>query len=108
MSRTTNHGGSAAANRWALVQDVLGEAIECSGEQRLALLDARCGADADLRREVESLLLAHEHEGVVDRLTPLVTPASALLREPVTDWSGRTVEVYVVQKPIGAGGMGIV
>ena len=85
MSRTTKHGDSAAADRWALVQDVLGEAIDRPAEQRRALVDARCGADADLRREVESLLLAHEQEGVIDRLTPLVTPASALLREPVTD-----------------------
>ena len=108
MSRTTKHGDSAAADRWALVQDVLGEAIDCPAEQRRALVDARCGADADLRREVESLLLAHEQEGVVDRLTPLVTPASALLREPVADWSGRTVAEYLVQKAIGAGGMGVV
>ena len=108
MSRTTKHGDSAASDRWALVQDVLGEAIDCPAEQRRALVDARCGADADLRREVESLLLAHEQEGVVDRLTPLVTPASALLREPVADWSGRTVAEYLVQKAIGAGGMGVV
>jgi serine/threonine-protein kinase len=87
---------------------VLGDAIECPAEQRRTLVDARCGADADLRREVDSLLLAHEQEGIVDRLTPLVTPARALLREPVIDWSGRTVAEYVVQQPIGAGGMGVV
>ena len=108
MSGTTNAGDAAAADRWALVQDVLGEAIEYSGEKRRALVDGRCGADADLRREVESLLLAHEQKGVVDLLGPLVSPASALLREPVSDWSGHTVAEYVVQQRIGVGGMGVV
>ena len=47
----------------AHVQDVLADAIDCAPADRPALLDARCGDDAALRSEVDSLLAAHERGG---------------------------------------------
>jgi serine/threonine protein kinase/tetratricopeptide (TPR) repeat protein len=94
--------------RWQQIQDVLADVIDCPLPQRCALLDARCAGDAALRREVDSLLTAHEHEGVVDRLAPLLKPASALVRRPLMEWSGRRIAQYVVQEPIGTGGMAVV
>ena len=57
-------------DRWQHIQEVLADAIDCPAPQRGALLDVRCAGDPSLRQEVESLLIAHEREGVMDRLTP--------------------------------------
>jgi serine/threonine protein kinase/tetratricopeptide (TPR) repeat protein len=95
-------------DRWQHIQEVLADAIDCPAPQRGAMLDVRCAGDLPLRREVESLLIAHEREGVVDRLTPLLKPASAWVRKPLTNWSGRRIAQYLVQDPIGSGGMAVV
>lgn len=43
--------------RWLQVKMVLAEALECvSASERSTLLDRSCAGDADLRRELESLL----------------------------------------------------
>ncbi|HEX2443934.1 MAG TPA: tetratricopeptide repeat protein [Vicinamibacterales bacterium] len=95
-------------HRWQQVQSVLADAIAAAAGDRPALLDARCAGDADLRREVESLLAAHEHPGIVDELAPLVGNAATPGSAPMPEWSGRRVAHYVVQEPLGAGGMGVV
>jgi predicted Ser/Thr protein kinase len=69
------------------------------------LLDRECGADANLRAEVESLLRADEEsQPVLDH--PLVVPASALETLPIAP--GEQVGRYRVVREIGAGGMGSV
>jgi hypothetical protein len=87
VSRSPDTRDAMAPDRWQHIQDVLADAIDCPASQRLALLDARYADDPSLRREVESLLIAHEGEGVVDRLGALVKPPGAWIREPVTEWS---------------------
>jgi serine/threonine protein kinase/tetratricopeptide (TPR) repeat protein len=94
--------------RWQQVQNVLADAIASAAADRVALLDARCGGDTELRREVESLLAAHEDSGMVDELAPLVGSAGTPGAAPMPEWSGRRVTHYVVQEPLGAGGMGVV
>ena len=94
--------------RWQRVHDVLADAIDCPASGRPALLDARCAGDPSLRREVESLLIAHDGEGVVDRLGALVKPPGTWLPEPAMEWSGRRIGHYVVEDPLGAGGMAVV
>ncbi|HMJ84528.1 MAG TPA: hypothetical protein VK504_15210, partial [Vicinamibacterales bacterium] len=81
--------------RWQRVHDVLADAIDCPASGRPALLDARCAGDPSLRREVESLLIAHDGEGVVDRLGALVKPPGTWLPEPVMEWSGRRIGHYL-------------
>ena len=100
-------------DRWNRIQEVLADAIECPPDQRDALLETRCAGDLSLRYEVDSLLLAHESEGLVDRLQPLVKPPDDFPTLPdgiplpgedlprVTDWSGRTVARYRVLDAIG-------
>src|SRR5215469_8361339 len=69
------------------------------------LLDRECGADANLRAEVESLLRADEEsQPVLDH--PLVVPAPALETPPLAP--GEQVGRYRVVREIGAGGMGSV
>jgi serine/threonine protein kinase len=97
-----------AVARWQRVREVLADAIDCPIGTREAMLDARCADDRPLRRELDALLLAHDGDGLVDRLRPLLKPPSALLRHQVTNWSGRSVAHYRVQDPIGSGGMAVV
>jgi hypothetical protein len=47
-------------NRWKVVGDIFHAAQEHPPEQRDAFLASACGGDAELRREVESLL---SHDG---------------------------------------------
>jgi len=108
VSSAPNNADRIDRDRWQQIQDVLADVIDSPLAQRRALLDERCSGDSALMREVESLLTAHEHEGVLDRLTPLLRPASALVRRPVMEWSGRRIAQYVVQEPIGSGGMAVV
>jgi len=95
-------------DRWQQIQQVLADAIECPPSRRGALIDARCAGDTALRRDVESLIQAHEDEGMVDRLAPLLGHASTWGVDPLEEWSGRTVGHYQVLEPIGYGGMSVV
>ena len=94
--------------RWRHIHDVLADAIDCHIDERRTLLDARCADDPSLRREVESLLMAHDDAGVVDQLAALVKPPAGWIREPATEWCGRRIAQYLIQQPLGAGGMGVI
>lgn len=47
------------AERWRQIEDLLDAALDHEPAERALLLDRACASDADLRREVESLL-AHQ------------------------------------------------
>ena len=108
MSRPAEADDAGASARWQQVQEVLADAIDCPVDERGTLLDGRCAGDRALRDEVESLLLAHEGEGLVDRLRPLLKVPGARRRGAIAEWAGRTVAHYVVQDRVGAGGMAVV
>jgi len=65
------------------VQEVFASAIECDTASRAQVIAERCGDDADLRREVESLLASHDRPGALDRLADAVAPAAAWARTQV-------------------------
>ena len=46
---------------WQKVKQIVGEALERDSARRADYLAAACDDDADLRAEVESLLVAHAH-----------------------------------------------
>jgi eukaryotic-like serine/threonine-protein kinase len=76
------------------------EARSATGEARARLLDERCAGDADLRREVESLLHGDTQATPID--TPL--PAGALARAGVPERIGK----FRILGVLGEGGMGVV
>jgi hypothetical protein len=84
------------------------DAAQRTARERQAFLDQACADDAELRREVESLLGAH------DRATDfLETPAfeaspHLLAGTPDDSLEGRTIGPYIVRQLIGRGGMGVV
>ena len=87
------------ANRWADVERLYHEALARPVQDRAAFLSDACGDDADLRREVESLLA---HDGDASFLS---RPA-ATLRTDRTLHVGQTFGPYVISGRLGEGGMG--
>ncbi|HKB40621.1 MAG TPA: serine/threonine-protein kinase, partial [Gemmataceae bacterium] len=90
------------------VQIVFLAAAEQEGAAgRAAILDRLCGADAELRQRVETLLRAHEAPGrFLESLAPnLVATADEL---PVTEKPGTMIGPYKLMELIDEGGMGLV
>jgi serine/threonine protein kinase len=94
--------------RWRRVTELFHAALEREPEERQAFLDAACGEDAGLRRQIELLLAKEENAGSF-----LETPAigytaatqTAAQRTPET-LLGRQFGPYQIVSPLGAGGMG--
>jgi len=96
-----------SAERWLRLQSLFSAALDCDPSRRSELLDLQCAGDADLRRDVESLLDSHERVGLVDDLAEKITaPAAFRARLATLDWQGRRVAQYTVLEALGAGAMG--
>ena len=72
--------------RYQKAGDLYHAALELAPEDRTAFLEQSCGSDVDLRREVESLLAAHQQAGQF--IEEPHEHASSLLRS-VLDSAGR-------------------
>jgi serine/threonine-protein kinase len=99
--------GPVTAERWSRIGDVFAEAMALTPEARGDYLAAACGADAELRREVDSLIRAlPPGQDILER------PAAALFRLVDPDDSpslvGTKAGPYVLVREIGEGGMGTV
>ncbi|MGH9842543.1 MAG: protein kinase domain-containing protein [Blastocatellia bacterium] len=105
--------------RWRQVERLYHAALELAEHERGAFLAQACGADEDLRREVESLLAAHDRAGsfiaenaVADHAQRLAAQPSAedqptaMLPNLLTDSSPRTINQYRIVSLLGKGGMG--
>ena len=90
---------------------MLDAALQAPPGDRAALLDRECGDDAELRREVESLLAAHDASTgfLVDPAESFAEPflVAAAAREP-RDREGLVIGRYRLIREIGRGGMGAV
>ncbi len=81
------------------VESLCLQALSKDAPDRAAFLDAACGADAALRREVESILAARSEAGEFLEAPPWAAGAAPL--EP-----GTRLGPYEIDALIGAGGMG--
>jgi hypothetical protein len=94
--------------RWSDVTDLFHRALAEPADRRDAFLDAVCAGNAGLRREVGSLLAAHEEpDGILDR--PAVSVHGLLDDDRARRAAvGRRIGPYQVLDVLGEGGMGIV
>src|SRR5262245_55794321 len=91
------------ATNIANIEAIFSGALEISSaEARAAYLDRACAADPELRRQVESLIDAHDRAGRF-LASPTVSFESGS-PEPV----GSTIGPYKLREQIGEGGMGVV
>jgi predicted ATPase/serine/threonine protein kinase len=93
-----------SSGRWERTKEILEQALRLAPQERQAYLGAECGADADLRRELESLIASYEEAGSsflsADAAEVLqLTPPRALS-------SGTQLGPYELIELLGAGGMG--
>jgi len=83
---------------WGRIKELFGAALERDPGQRAAFLDEACGQNVSLRKEIESLLHAHDTDG-------------ALLEHPLDihafeNTQVRSIGPYQLLNKIGEGGMG--
>jgi eukaryotic-like serine/threonine-protein kinase len=90
--------------RWQQIREVFDRAVSLEAGERPSYLDAACGVDSELRREVESLLCSDREAGTGF----LNTPAVDLTRSEPAAASrvGRRIGAYNILEEIGHGGMG--
>lgn len=90
---------------WSLFE----RALDRPASERIAWLAGATADDPALRREVQSLLAAHEREGVLDRANRLEELASETPTAEVAERLGRTLAGrYGVDRVLGQGGMATV
>jgi len=94
------------SERWRRIESLYYAVLERDDTERAAFLAEACAGDDKLRRELESLLEAHEQaEGF------LATPAPEIAAREIAEdlgqtMSGRMINHYHVLSLLGVGGMG--
>jgi serine/threonine protein kinase/WD40 repeat protein len=86
---------------------IFNAALNLPPDQRAAYLDQACAADPELRREVESLLRAHDASGGILR-DPPARPTTTGDYEPIAECAGTVIGPYKLMEQIGEGGFGLV
>ena len=92
-------------SRWPQIEQLYHAALELVGPERAAFLDAACGTDVALRREVASLLAADD-----DAAAFLAESAMSIvagdLESDAAALVGRRLGSYELLSHVGSGGMG--
>src|SRR5262245_39601746 len=98
------------AKRWEQIKEVYDRALDLSGDEREGFLSEACGDDDDLRREVESLLAAHDDAGTFLQSPAVEVAAHEIVADEVTSPApqliGRELANYRIVSLLGRGGMG--
>ena len=93
------------SNRWNEINRLYNAAVEVEAKERTSFLEEACGADMELRREVESLLAYDQQaQQLLDR--PAIQMAAEKLAGEPPSLVGRKLGPYQIQVVVGAGGMG--
>jgi len=95
-----------ARDLWQQVQQLFEAALQQSPEKRQEFLEQECGSNQELRREVESLLAAHDKSGGFMAEPAVAGMAKALHRATSRFQPGDTLDSYKVLDLVGRGGMG--
>jgi len=94
---------ASAFDSWKRIEAIFNDALELKPEDRPAFLDHACAGDADLHREVDSLLASVDKSlGFLE--SPLHKVAQQLAAE--SEGPGSRIQAYQLLRVIGEGGMG--
>src|SRR5579884_3920226 len=99
-------GPDETAARRKQIEEIVITALGLTGTRRTAQLDAACGDDRELRREVESLLAQENRADNFLEVPALEVAARSLAAGDSAILGGRTVGPYRIDALLGAGGMG--
>jgi serine/threonine protein kinase/tetratricopeptide (TPR) repeat protein len=93
--------------RWHQIDRLLESALELEPCQRAVFLEQACAGDEFLRKEVESLLAAHQQGASFIEAPALEVAARMLAQNPAQPHlPGSRVGHYEIRSKLGAGGMG--
>ena len=95
-----------SAKRWQKVKGLFDAVVELDPKKRKAFLNQACGADDDLRRDVEKLLASSDEAESFMEQPAVGEVASLILERPESLVIGQQFSHYEIIKPLGAGGMG--
>src|SRR5258706_1513280 len=95
-----------ATDRWHRLEQLFTEALEQPVSVRADFLARTCGADAGLRDEIASLLIAVDQSGDFLDAPALEVFARQISREGWSVQPGDRIASYVVERRLGAGSMG--
>src|SRR5215470_10714084 len=92
--------------RWRKIKEVFQAALDLDPSARPLFIDNACADDPELRREVDSLILAHDQTlNIVDQ--PIIQIAAKLIDDSQpASLIGRSLAHYTITQLIGQGGMG--
>ena len=93
-------------DRWQQIGHFYHAALELEPDERASFLDGACGGDDELRREVESLLRAHQQADgfIAGKVAGVVAEMAARQQRP--SLVGHSISHYQVLSLLGTGGMG--
>ncbi len=95
------------AERWKQIDEVFDAALELEPAARAGFLSERCGGNVELKRQVESLLVAHEKAGGFIETSAMKVAARAVAGDTVyATRPERVIGPYRVLSLLGTGGMG--
>ena len=92
--------------RWQEASRILEIALELDQERRAAYLEEVCANDDELRREVESLLLASSQAGSLLDSPAMAIAAPLFVSDSVKMVVGQSIGHYEIITALGTGGMG--
>ena len=99
------------SERWARIEQLCQAALEHHENQQAAFLESVCGADQDLRREVESLLAHRQRaenfmESRAFDVAARVLAAENACSGDASRLVGRLIPPYRITEKVASGGMG--
>src|ERR1700751_5921626 len=101
--------------RWSKIESIFHKALEADESRRGSVIEESCAGDAELRREVESLLAQHKEAGsfietpaFADARVCALRPPSSRSSNPKSDSAETAIGHYRILGKIGSGGMGVV
>lgn len=98
------------AKRWEQIKEIYVRALDLCGDEREGFLAGACACDADLRREIETLLAAHADAGTFLESSAVEVAAREIVADelifPAPQLIGRELANYRIVSLLGRGGMG--